>query len=1269
MFFEKAGVKTEWSIVIVSRTIVSKSIIIGIIAIVSPAIADAYAPFLSRVVPDDNSIILEIELPGVDTLLVTNEYGNFYKVMFPDADYESTPGFPQLPYLVYSIGVPDGVIHISTEIIEDTTIQLAYPPYPADSFSEDAFGKYNIALPFDEEKYLAKSNQRWATVVDAGFIRSQKIAQVVVNPVRYAYLSKKLECILKMKVKVEFSGGGAYIDEGAFESVLKKTIVNYEQAKHFRINRSLTSVPDNIFSYSDVWYQIPLKSDGVYAITSSWLSGLGINLSAIEPSQIRLFAPPPGFLSLALPETLPGLQEIPMLEISDGLPGFIGDTLIFYWDGIAGWGWNYGQPRWFTSPYCDSFSLWLSIGGNFDQPAKRISDSDIPSQENKIFWGWTATRNEVDRFWSGSRWYWENATQMLLYLNDDRIPESPEDGKIWMEPITNNFYVNGSSCYSGILCNLHPGSNEIRLIYTTPVNFDYWAAKYPILLAPKNGFLIFATDTNSGKFVLNVFSNPLALDITDLFLPAKKNLYFNGDTFFFDDTCKNRKYLVFDRNVIAEPPVPLRQTNFYLWESSFWSVDYVIITADELDPRELAQFHEDRGLRVATIPLSEVMRQFGFGRYDPTAIRNCLLYGYTVASPPKPQFALFVGDGHYDVRKLTTIEPVLFPPAIYAADLEDAFFVTLDGDELWEMMSGRISVSSQAELNTVIQKIKDYMTCTPQSKWRITPILCADDEYRDDGYHDNLTYISNSDVLLNYDLPLTTLTELVYLIEYPRNSALRKPEATQFLIEKINEGGVWVNWIGHGNYHVWSHERLLDFPADLSRFHNTDKLPLVSAFSCNVSEFFRIGGDCISEQMVNLNGGGAIAFVAATGPTNASGNQGINRRFASIIFGNEPVYISGAMIASRASLYPSHDSQYMLIGDPATILAFPYDSVAVEIYPETLISGSWATVSGITYPQFNGTALIWLVAPNSIKTYESPYEDLSRISYTVPGKIIFAGASSIINGSFEMPVFIPVNIAPGDKYKVVVYAYSEDECVNAVGALTGIKGYLNPHISLSDTVGPQIEIFLGENNVGDGGVVCSPDGTLPVLISVYDEHGVDMGLTVGHQLLVQIDSPDRRVDLSQEFEYALDDPTGGTARYIFENIDYGWHTVCVQAWDNLGNPSQKCIDFDLQSCGARIYDVLPYPSPFEEYTDITFVLTGDVSFADIEVEFFAGDGTFIKNVKAKNIVPPFGKIRWDGKSKRGHEVQRGVYFYVLNAEIHTSQGILKQSVKGKVAKR
>ena len=88
------------------------------------------------------------------------------------------------------------------------------------------------------------------------------------------------------------------------------------------------------------------------------------------------------------------------------------------------------------------------------------------------------------------------------------------------------------------------------------------------------------------------------------------------------------------------------------WRQPAGPIDYIMISHSRLIDavQPLAEFHRQRGLKVAVIDIDEVYDQFNHGITHPQAVRNLMEQAYRHWPEPRPRFALLVGDASFDIR-------------------------------------------------------------------------------------------------------------------------------------------------------------------------------------------------------------------------------------------------------------------------------------------------------------------------------------------------------------------------------------------------------------------------------------------------------------------------------------------------------------------------------------------------------------------------------------------------------------------------------------------
>ena len=307
--------------------------------------------------------------------------------------------------------------------------------------------------------------------------------------------------------------------------------------------------------------------------------------------------------------------------------------------------------------------------------------------------------------------------------------------------------------------------------------------------------------------------------------------------------------------------------------------DLLIITPsewrDELQP--LKEHKEARGIKTIIMDTEEIYSSY-MGRDEAEEIKYAIKYAldhYGI------KYVLLVGNQYkVPVRYSYAYdgEEVKFVSDLYYADIYDANaqFSSWDtnnngyygeynhnGEEdeidgYPDVYVGRIVCGSEAELETVINKIITYESTAPALQpWMEEAVGCGGDSHKDDeGVYEGEIVKEKAFSYLN-DFTKTFL--------FTSDSTLSKSS----IKKEFGEGAALFNFEGHGNRLSWATHPPNDFKTwigfdvtDVTTFANGQKLPVVILSACECGQFDK--GLCLAWQMVKVSNGGGIASFAAT---------------------------------------------------------------------------------------------------------------------------------------------------------------------------------------------------------------------------------------------------------------------------------------------------------------------------------------------------------------------------------------------------------------------
>ncbi len=442
-------------------------------------------------------------------------------------------------------------------------------------------------------------------------------------------------------------------------------------------------------------------------------------------------------------------------------------------------------------------------------------------------------------------------------------------------------------------------------------------------------------------------SDPLIFDITTPQQPVLITgaaVQANGSTFdvqFEDSVAEPRAYAVVTSGQMLTP-LSIALDTPSNWRSSSYGADYLIIThasfADAVQP--LAAHRASQGLRVQTVDVQDIYDEFNGGLMSAQAIRDFLAYTYANWQLPAPTYVLLVGDGAYDMRNYLRFgTPTYIPPYLEFVDpwlgetASDNRFVTIVGsDTLPDMAIGRLPVNSVDEATNLVNKILTYETTPPSGDWTSKALFVSDNIPDAAG---NFYLLSDQ---ASYHVPSSyTIGKVYYGQTHTTVDATRAA-----IVNAINDGQMFVNYVGHGSITGWASEKIFRRDNEVLLLTNGGKLPIMLPMTCYEGYFHHPDPAITSleEALIRRDGGGSVAGWASSGLGIAHGHDYLNRAFFDALYCDGVDRLGLATIAGKLYLYNSTVAYrdlvdtFNLLGDPALRLPVTsYDCVEMSLVP------------------------------------------------------------------------------------------------------------------------------------------------------------------------------------------------------------------------------------------------------------------------------------------------------------------------------------------------
>jgi len=452
------------------------------------------------------------------------------------------------------------------------------------------------------------------------------------------------------------------------------------------------------------WYKLGVSREGVYKISATWMSSVGIPISGISSNSIRLYGNGGGMLpeSNRLPRPDDLLENA--IEVVDGGDGIFNgnDYLLFYARGPHHWEVNTsGNWQHKQNIYSDTAYYYLSFGGT----GKRIGTSSntapptvtIREMDERIF----SETDDENLLNSGKDW-WGNVMGVQPGQALQRNISFQLPGLILSEQVKLNGRLAARSIGNAAQISIFQGNQLLQDITLTAVSGQF-LDQYAVTTRTAFPFLPTSSALNL-QFRLTGNSSVTGwIDWLEIF--ARRQLSFNGTSFFSFRDARSVGNTAIAAYEIQETPAA---GGAFVWEVSnplepvrmntqqtgtvlrfvqdarvlreyvagvaaglpepvyFGSVpkqnlhnsspaQLLIVTSAALltEAKRLAEHHSKQdGLSFVVVTTDQIYHEFG-GQPDPVAVRDWVkMYYDKYRNHPtqKPEYLLLLGGGTYDYR-------------------------------------------------------------------------------------------------------------------------------------------------------------------------------------------------------------------------------------------------------------------------------------------------------------------------------------------------------------------------------------------------------------------------------------------------------------------------------------------------------------------------------------------------------------------------------------------------------------------------------------------
>jgi hypothetical protein len=1070
---------------------------------------------------------------------------------------------------------------------------------------------------------------------------------------------------------------------------------------------------------SGSWVKISVPSTGLYTITASSLRSWGFS----DPSKVRIYGYGGNQLSdvLSLSNYIDDLPLIQSINSSSGVT--------FYAVGPESWA-KQSSGMWIHSLNQFSTVGYYFVTENSDVPLRDIEVvGSAPSTSSDVATTFTEVLyHEIDNTSPGQAGHLlvgedfrYSASQTFNFTLTDRVEQSAVSmecsflTKTYTASSTLSFTANGtalprtsqdiigttnsSSYYHGTLgvtrksFTLDSNKLALGITYSTSgvtnaANLDYIVINYTRSINLYNGKLLFHTPS-SGVRLNNATANTVVWDVTNpLNIVSMPLSIEQSQASWISDYSGERNYAAWDQGATALPSPTyigrVSNQNLHALETP----NMVIFTTPDFSNQasRIAELHRNDATHPLTVEIIEqnaVFNEFSSGSADVNAFRRMLkmLYDRGDASN-KLQYALFIGRGFHDNRRLTTTGKALGANIMpvwetatgvddnksYTTDdifgfLDDNSGLNMSTDQL-SIAVGRIPASSVQEAKDVVDKLYAYAYSMPKTAWKNQVLILADDQ--DNGTHMNQAETLYKNIESNSNGSEFMFTKVYIDAFEQRNGGY--PEARELLYNKLDEGVMWWTFIGHANMTSMTGEQMITFN-DMNSLY-LRRYPILYAATCDLLRWDN-SAQSGAEVMHFLQNGGTIATISATRPVYISENGLLSAAIGTTLPTRDEsgyFYTIGEIYRRSKNLLSNNDNKlrYVLMGDPAMHIAMPSASAVLEsingqaldddaqitvaAHSEATLTGSLYDIDGSKMTDFNGEIAVVLYDAEK-STISNGYGEGSPVAFDEQGSLLYSGKSSVINGEFSIKVAMPMDIDGNFRPAALsMYAYSTaaDDTREASGCNRDFYVYGYDEDAADDTTPPIISQFvLNHSSFASGESV---NESPMVIATVSDDRGINLSSSgVGHQMTLTLDGTTTYSNVAQYYTPNVDqDNVSGSIAYPIDELTAGNHTLRLRVWDTSGNLSESEIDFYVVTgLAPKIYDIYTDANPAT--TEANFYISHNRPDATLTVTVsvynLLGSKIWENTVIGRSDMFTSSPVTWNLTDLAGHTVNRGIYLY------------------------
>lgn len=459
--------------------------------------------------------------------------------------------------------------------------------------------------------------------------------------------------------------------------------------------------------------------------------------------------------------------------------------------------------------------------------------------------------------------------QIYVTANNQYLLEDEWDGQVPKISSNADMQYNHENLIDGTnLIDISVRGFESNQYLDDQVLFDWLELSYDRYMIAHDNRLLFTPQHGPGRYLFQVKGLTSATNV--LILKNETN-WIRGyyvvpeDTvggeatysIYFEDQCNgNESYQVAGPGKVDVSSYGIvtidsiryvnRLENEYYMDSQ--EGDYIIITHKDFYEKalDLVAHKESMGFTPVIYEAERIYDEYNYGNESPYAIKTFLTEAYTTWHT-SPEYVLLIGDTGTE----NPLPIIKYQSAgAIGAIITEPWFVDIDDDFVMEMALGRLPISTEDELDSIITKIIAFdLMESPKQSNRMALLTGPESTFRGQmqNYLNNVSpdYIQ-ADRLYLYDSQVTGDFDAgIY--------------ATDTLVQFVNDGIFCMNYLGHGGGYTWDNY-VLPYEA-FDRF-KAGKPFIVNSLTCFTNTFSN--NNALGEMFIRHPRGG-VSILSSTG--------------------------------------------------------------------------------------------------------------------------------------------------------------------------------------------------------------------------------------------------------------------------------------------------------------------------------------------------------------------------------------------------------------------